>query len=498
MKKIFFSFLLLGIFPLIYGQESITVLSESSGNSYETARNNALRNAVEKVYGTFVSTSTVVSNNKLMKDEIYTFSSGAVSNFEEISSVVVNGKHSVTLKVTVSREKMATLIRSKGKDIEYDASQFVSGIKAKVINEKLTEESEVNIVSSLMQFAQRVFPDCIDYEVKASEPYLGIIYGWSIKLDLKFTTNKNLDLLNQHIHKTLKALDYNYVDQPKKDWGFNFYTSDKYPEVGEVLPGSPAAIGQLKRKDKLLAYRIGEMGEYQSLKGKAKELGNYLAEAEKLNQPISFELESEERIVNQRKGTVSYEYGEKKQLTIKPGYYAVRVRRTHDDREDLGQATFAVNYNGNQYELRSNYSRTLLHEFVSNFTWRTITSYQVEMDAGKFTKRINLRPVYASRNSDFRSNNPQYCVFTYNYDARVGNPALNLKEYSGIDAEDSPPSGAIYIKRALEYYVSQDEVTNLRLNYLTALFSCTVEYSENKDASLDFISSIKGFKVIKP
>ena len=144
-----------------------------------------------------------------MKDEIYTFSSGAVSNFEEISSVVVNGKHSVTLKVTVSREKMATLIRSKGKDIEYDASQFVSGIKAKVINEKLTEESEVNIVSSLMQFAQRVFPDCIDYEVKASEPYLGIIYGWSIKLDLKFTTNKNLDLLNQHIYKTLKALDYN-------------------------------------------------------------------------------------------------------------------------------------------------------------------------------------------------------------------------------------------------------------------------------------------------
>lgn len=134
MKKFFFSLFLLGTLSIVYGQETITMISESSGNSYETARNNALRNAVEKVYGTFVSTSTVVSNNKLMKDEIYTFSSGAVSNFEEISSVVVNGKHSVTLKVTVSREKMATLIRSKGKDVEYDASQFVSGIKAKVIN----------------------------------------------------------------------------------------------------------------------------------------------------------------------------------------------------------------------------------------------------------------------------------------------------------------------------------------------------------------------------
>jgi len=481
-----------------FGQETISVISEGSGNSYETARNSALRNAIEKIYGTFVSTSTQVTNGQLQKDEIYTFSAGSVSNFQEVSSVVVNGKHSVALKVTMSKQKLATFIKSNGKNIEYDAREFVSGIKAKVIQEKLAEESELNIVNSLVGFATKVFPDCIDYEIVASEPYLGIIYGWTIQLDLKFKTNKNLDILNQHIHKTLQAIDYNYVDQPQTDWGFRLYTSDKYPEVGEVNAGSPASISQLKRRDKILAVKVGETGELINLKGKARELPEILEDARKRNVTVTFELQSEEKRVNERRGTVSYEYGEKKTLELKPGVYSTRIRRTHDDREDLGQATFTLNYNGSNYELRSNASRTLMHQFVSQYTWSVLSSYKVDMDAGKFSKKINLRPVVANRNVDFSSTNRQYSRFSYDYDARVGRPALELKEYKGIDAETSYPSAAIYIKDALRYYVAQDEVAYMNLSNLSAKFSCFIEYAENKDASLDFISSIKGFKVIKP
>lgn len=498
MKKLFFSFFLLVTVSLVNGQETITVISEGSGNSYEAARNSSLRTAIEKIYGTFVSTSTVVTNGQLLKDEIFTFSSGSVSNFQEISSIVVNGRHSVTLKVTMSKQKLATFIRSNGKNIDYDASEFVSGIKAKVINEKLAEESELNIINSLSQFAQKVFPDCLDYEVTASEPYLGIIFGWTIQLELKFKTNKNLDILNHHIHKTLQAIDYNYIDQPQTDWGFKLYTSDKYPEVGEVFPGSPAAISQLKRRDKLLAIRMGDTGEYISLKGRSRDLPGMLEEARKKNQIISFELLSEEKKVNERRGTVSYEYGDKKVIDIKPGVYTIRTRRTHDDREDLGQATFTLNYNGTNYEMRSNASRTAMHQFVAQYTWGIITMYKVEMNAGKYSKTINLRPIEANRNIDFSSTNRQYSRFSYNLDARVGRPALELKEYKGIDAETSYPSASIYIKDALRYYVAQDEVAYMSLSDLTAKFSCYIEYSENKDASLDFISSIKGFKVIKP
>jgi hypothetical protein len=498
MKKILSLSMLLFLQVASFSQETITVISEGSGNSYEAARNSSLRNAIEKIYGTFVSTSTIVNNGQLQKDEIFTFSSGSVSNFQEISSIVVNGKHSVTLKVTMSKQKLATFIKSNGKNIDYDATEFVSGIKAKVINEKLAEESELNIINSLSQFAQKVFPDCLDYEITASEPYLGIIFGWTIQLDLKFKTNKNLDILNNHIHKTLQAIDYNYIDEPQRDWGFRLYTSDKYPEVGEVVTGSPAAIGQLKRRDKILAIKIGNASEYISLKGRSRDLPGMLEEAKTKNVSISFELQSEEKIVNERRGTFSYEYGEKKVLEIKPGFYTVRTRRTHDDREDLGQATFTLNYNGTNYEMRSNASRTIMHQFVSQYTWGIMSAFKVEMNAGKYSKIINLRPVIANRNVDFSSTNRQYSRFSYDLDARVGRPALELKEYKGIDAETSYPSASIYIKDALRYYVAQDEVAYMSLSDLKAKYSCYIEYSENKDASLDFISSIKGFKVIKP
>ena len=498
MKKILLFLLLIISAQRLFAQESISVISQGTGDSYEMARNNCLRNAIEKIYGAFVSTSTLVNNGQLQKDEIYTFSSGNFNNYQEISSVVVNGKYSVTLKVIMSKQKLATFIKSNGKNIEYDAREFVSGIKAKVINEKLAEESEVNIVSALVDFANRVFPDCIDYEIKASEPYLGIIYGWSLQLELKFATNKNLDILNQHIHKTLSAIDYNYVDQPQNDWGFKCWTSDKYPEVSEVIPGSAAAISQLKRGDKIVGIRAGELGDFISLKGKARELSDMLANFSKANQNISLEIEPREEKVNARKGTISYDYGDKKIILMKPSTYAIRTKRTHDDREDLGKATYTINYNGSYYEMRSNASRTMLHNFVAYNTWRTITGYQVAMDAGKYSKRILLRPVVASRNNDFRSSNPQYCVFTYHLEPYMKSPVLELKEYKGIDAEESAPSDEIYIKDALRYYVAQDEVANIRLPYLSALFSCIVEFSENKENSLDAISSIKGFKVIKP
>jgi hypothetical protein len=139
-----------------------------------------------------------------------------------------------------------------------------------------------------------------------------------------------------------------------------------------------------------------------------------------------------------------------------------------------------------------------MHQFVAQNTWGVLTSYKVAMDAGKYSKTINLRPVKGSRNTEYSSTNRQYSRYSYDYDARVGRPALELKEYKGIDAEDSSPSGAIYVKDALRYYVAQDEVAYLSLSGLTARFSCFIEYSENKAESLDFISSIKGFKVIKP
>ena len=393
MKKIFFTSLLLFLSIFSFCQESISIVTQGSGSSFDIARKNALRYALVKVYGVFINSTTIVSNDDLIKDNIYEYSSGSISNIEDVSTISVGNNFSVTLKVTISKQKLAAMIKSKGKDIEYDASELVSSIKAKIINEQLAEESEINIINSLVELARRIYPLCIDNEINASEPYLGIIYGWTINLDLNFKTNQNLDILNQHIYKTLEAIDYNYISEPKN------------------------------------------------------------------------------------------------------GNYNIKVRRTHDDREDLGKATFTLNYNGVNYELRSNVSRVKLHDFVSQYTWSFLSSYKVEMNAGVYTNKIRIRPVIPFRNIDKK---PTYSNFGDDYDTRVGNPSLGLKEYEGIDAEEEPPSSEIWIKKAVEYYVAKDEVCYLQLYNFNAKYSDFITFGDDKNASLDIISAIKGFKVLKP
>jgi len=393
MKKNLFTFVFLFLSIFSFCQESISDVTQGSGSSFDLARKNALRYALEKVYGVFINSTTIVSNDDIIKDNIYEYCSGAISNIDDISTISVGNNFSVTLKVTISKQKLATIIKSKGKDIEYDASELVSSIKAKIINEQLAEESEINIINSLVEFARRIYPLCIDNEINASEPYLGIIYGWTINLDLNFITNQNLDILNQHINKTLEAIDYNYISEPKN------------------------------------------------------------------------------------------------------GNYNIKVRRTHDDREDLGKATFTLNYNGVNYELRSNVSRVKLHDFVSQYTWSFLSSYKVEMNAGVYTTPIRIRPVIPFGNIDKK---PTYSNFGDVYDTRVGNPSLGLKEYKGIDAEEYPPSNEIWIKKALEYYVAQDEVCYLQLYNFNAKYSDFITFGDDKNASLDIISAIKGFKVLKP
>ena len=83
----------------VYGQEGTILISTGEGNSYDVARKNALRYAIEKVYGAFVSSNSLLSNDILQKDEIYTFSTGVVSNMKEVSKVEIGGSYSVNVRL---------------------------------------------------------------------------------------------------------------------------------------------------------------------------------------------------------------------------------------------------------------------------------------------------------------------------------------------------------------------------------------------------------------
>ena len=72
-------------FSTVLAQE-ITV--SGYGNTFEDAERDALRTAVEKAVGTMVDSQTLVQNNQLVNDEIYTHSKGYITNYSVLEKII--------------------------------------------------------------------------------------------------------------------------------------------------------------------------------------------------------------------------------------------------------------------------------------------------------------------------------------------------------------------------------------------------------------------------
>ena len=103
---------------------SLTVSSD--GITKEDAIKNALRNAIEQAFGTFVSANTSILNDELIKDEIVTISKGNIISYKELSSVTMpDGRCFVTIKTNVSISKLADYATNKGAEVEFAGSAWI-------------------------------------------------------------------------------------------------------------------------------------------------------------------------------------------------------------------------------------------------------------------------------------------------------------------------------------------------------------------------------------
>lgn len=178
------------------------IQSTGMGKTYDEAKNNALRNALELAFGTFISSNTVIRNDILEKDEIVGISSGTIKKYNEISKSFINGLYSVTLNVLVSPEKLASFVQSKGMVVEYQGDSFASNIKLMIMAEK----SEKQIIQNLSDYAKLVYPQCFEYVLKTKDPRQYMTEAWEIKLTLEVIANKNFENLYSHIIKTLTEI----------------------------------------------------------------------------------------------------------------------------------------------------------------------------------------------------------------------------------------------------------------------------------------------------
>lgn len=100
MKKIIY--LLMAVLFCCSAAASAQQITVSGyGETADEAERDALRNAVEQAVGTLVDSATLVQNNLLISDEIYTQSRGYITNYTVLSQKLVSGG---TYEVTVNAD----------------------------------------------------------------------------------------------------------------------------------------------------------------------------------------------------------------------------------------------------------------------------------------------------------------------------------------------------------------------------------------------------------
>ena len=151
----------------IWAQNDVSMVVSGEGKDKNEATFNALRSAIEQTCGTFISANTTILNDKLVADEMVSLSSGNIKSYEYVSeNTQPNGNVYVTVKTTVSVDKLTTFCESKGMTTELKGALFAMNIK-KMDFDRLAEEKAVE---NLCKQLEAMLPTLFDYEIKVDEP----------------------------------------------------------------------------------------------------------------------------------------------------------------------------------------------------------------------------------------------------------------------------------------------------------------------------------------
>ena len=209
--KYTYYFLISFLFPAFLLAQETTTIIEGQGKSCQEARNDALRNAVNKAAGSVIYSKTEIANDALISDEITMLTSGNILHYDEVKpcSVINGNMMTVTLKVNVSQTELKKFIEGKGKSVS------ISGelLKQKLEQEVASTKAELDIVKSLLMQLEIFTNDPFDYEISIGQ--VTIKDGKYCDLPADITIKTNINFYNAYLKLTneIEKIAINSIDQ---------------------------------------------------------------------------------------------------------------------------------------------------------------------------------------------------------------------------------------------------------------------------------------------
>lgn len=146
--------------------DEVTLTVIGTGANEEQATLQALRSALEQAFGTFVSANTTIVNDQLIKDEIAATSKGNVSGYQKLSVIQLpDNTTSVTLKATVSVNKLITYARNNGSRAEFAGETYAMSMKLRKLQIQNAHKTLDVLESNIKALCSNVF----DYDLSLGQ-----------------------------------------------------------------------------------------------------------------------------------------------------------------------------------------------------------------------------------------------------------------------------------------------------------------------------------------
>ena len=201
---------------------SVSIVTTGTGQSEDAALMQAFKNAVSKVYGTYIYSYTESSNNELISDEIIGIEKGFVKSYKIRDKRVKKGVHSVVVDVVVKKDPVIKLIRKNKKTLIGDLIKDAKKIKYK--QKRLKKIAK--LLKTISGNPDRILRDGYDINLIGYQiddvgiDYVDASYLIEIKLNTEFW-NQYMEIIKYASEVTYSGNE-NYITEGM------FYIGDNY------------------------------------------------------------------------------------------------------------------------------------------------------------------------------------------------------------------------------------------------------------------------------
>lgn len=179
-------------------KDDVVITVTGDGATKADAQRNALRSALEQVYGTYVSSNTSIMNDKLVVDEIVSVSNGYVKSFKYLSEKKIDSKYFVVIEAVITPQKLVSFATQRGASVELAGATFAANMRIK----KLDFESREKAAANITKMQEMYFPKCVDCTIVGMEEPTqnGVRFG------IAFYLNSNASYLVELENEKLNLL----------------------------------------------------------------------------------------------------------------------------------------------------------------------------------------------------------------------------------------------------------------------------------------------------